>query len=183
MNLDKSEALMIYTVLFHYLNTSNLDHVDVESIEDVVDRLHNFLVGSSHDADDDDVEEDEDEDDSYDEEEDDSEDEDEEDETVELYVTPAQASSLPPITVISPDGSKVSFEFEDIDEKEVIDALFDNGSVIIEGVKRFLVLDGSIRLDDGEEWHAFKTTKYPKTWKKVFPVGVVTGFCAEEENE
>jgi len=175
MNLDKSEALMIYTVLFHYLNTSNLDHVDVESIEEVVDRLHTYLVGSDASDDEDSDHHDYNDDDSY------EEDETADDSSVELYVTPDLAGNLSPITVISPDGSKVSFEFEDIDEKDTVDALFDNGSVIIEGIKKVSVHEGSIHLHDGEDWHVFKTTKYPKTWKKVFPVGIVTGFCAEED--
>jgi hypothetical protein len=94
---------------------------------------------------------------------------------------PAVASDLPPIKVMTPDGSTLSFEFEDIGEDEIVDVLIDEGSVIIEDVFKILNQTGTFQVYDGEQWHSFKVGKLPKAWKKAFPVGTIVGFHAEEE--
>lgn len=188
MKLEKSEALIIYSVLFHYLSTSN-HALSRATIEDVLDRLHHFLSEeeSSQQPMDDPQEEDQEyEDSSYedeDEEEHEDEPEEEDDEPVELFVDPAAVSELPPIDVTTPDGSTLSFEFEDIGESEIVDVLIDEGSVIIEDVFKVLTQPGAIQIHDGEEWHSFKIGKLPKPWRKMFPVGTIVGFHSEEEEE
>lgn len=188
MKLEKSEALTIYSVLFHYLSTSN--HAPSRAtIEDVLDRLHHFLSeeeSSQHPMDDSQEEDQEyedssSEDENEDEEYEDEDDVEEDDEPAELFVDPAAASELPPINVTTPDGSTLSFEFEDIGEDEIVDVLIDEGSVIIEDVFKVLNQPGVIQIHDGEEWHSFKIGKLPKAWKKMFPVGTIVGFHSEEE--
>lgn len=188
MKLDKQDALLLHSIVFAYANSNvNLDFLDLQHLEDLQLRLSDFITHdndndscSDHDCASDDEEVDDEEE--YDEDSEEYED-DEDDKPVELYVTPERAASLSPIKVISPDGAEVSFEFEDIDEDDVVDALFDDGSVIIEDVFKLEVDEDSIRLHDGEEWHDFKVTKYPKSWKKVIPVGVVVGFSKDENEE
>ena len=188
MKLDKSDALTIYSVVFHYLNTTTPNHVDAEHLADIYDRLHDFLSSDEHvchHGDEHGEETSEDHEDDYEEEddwEDEDEDEDEEEDApVEIFVTPATVSDLAPIKVTSPDGSVVSFEFEDVDADDVVDVLVADGSVIIEDVFKVVVEAGVLRLHDGDQWHDFKLGKFPKAWKKVFPLDKVVGFHSDEE--
>ena len=185
MKLDKSDALLIHSVLFAYVNArSNMDHMDVDHLQDLQERLRDFIIDDApvtnqaphSDEAEEDYEEDED-----DYEEEDEEYEEEEDEwKIDTFVSPEAAGELSPITVTSPDGSKVSLEFEDVDENDNVDALLDDGTVILEGVTSVAYVDGMIRLYDGENFNDFKVRKFPKAWNKMFPKGTVVGFEREE---
>lgn len=184
MKLDKSDALTIYSVLFHYLNTTTPNHVDGEHLADIYDRLHDFLSSeeNTHCHEDTSQREDEEYEEDYEEEEDDElDEEDEEESSVEIFVTPAHVSDLAPIKVTSPDGSVLSFEFEDVDADDVVDVLIDDGSVIIEDVFKVIVEADVLRLHDGDQWHDFKLGKLPKAWKKTFPLNKVVGFHSGED--
>lgn len=190
MKLDKSDALLIHSVLFAYVNArSNMDHMDVDHLQDLQERLRDFIVDDSpvteqeQDTDEEYEEEEDDYDDSEEEEEEEEEnDVDDEDEwKIDTFVSPEEAGELSPITVTSPDGSKVTLEFEDVDEHDNVDALLDDGTVILEGVTSVAFLDGLIRLYDGENLNDFKVRKLPKSWTKLFPKGTVVGFEREEE--
>ena len=96
--------------------------------------------------------------------------------TAEELVAPPVLAVLPPLSVTSPTGSKVSLEFEDVGESTV-DALLDEGSVILDGVSHLKVDEDSkeIHLYDGSEWHSFGFRKLPKAWVKVLNPGVLYG--------
>lgn len=179
MKLDKSDALLLHSVLFAYANSNvALEFVDINHLEDLFGRLQDYVSGESESYTDsspsDHHEEEEDEED-YDE-------EDEEEEPVaEQFVTCQSASDLSPIEVFSPDGSKVKLEFEDVGEESTVDALVDDGTIIIDAVSCVVLTNQNISLYDGEEWHDFKIKKAPKSWVRVFPHGRIVGFSGGEE--
>jgi hypothetical protein len=158
--------------------------MDLEHLQELQECLRDFIIENHPQADQEShetVDEDEDEDDYVEEEEDEYEEEEEEEEwKIDTYVSPEDAGELSPITVTSPDGSKVTLEFEDVDEHDNVDALLDDGTVILEGVSSVSFVDGSIRLYDGENLNDFKVRKLPKSWLKLFPKGTVVGFEREE---
>ena len=179
MKLEKSDALLLHSIVFAYVNSNvSLDFVDVEHLEDLQLRLSEFVTDSEGHSEECDQEEDEDEE--YDE--DDSDEEDESEESpIDLFVQPKNAADLSPMKVKTPDGSSVTLEFEDVSEDSTVDALVDEGNVIIEGILKVALTDSAASLYDGEEWHDFKIVKLPKSWKRVFPLGKVVGFSGGEE--
>lgn len=191
MKLDKSDALLIHSILFAYVNArSNMDHMDVEHLQDLQERLRDFIVDDAPvtdqgtDSEEEEEEEEYDEDDDYEDEQDES-DEDEENEAedvkIDTYVDCSSAGELPAVNVLSPDGSAMSLEFEDVDEPNNVDALLDNGTVIIEAVVAVSIENGVISLYDDEQRHDFKVVKkVPKSWNKLFPQSQVVGFEREE---
>jgi len=188
MKLDKSDALLLHSVLFAYVNSNvSLEFVDINHLEDLFGRLHDFVSGEETDTtgslpDDSEEDYDEEEDDSDVEEEEDDEDEEvEEEPTVDQYVTCLSASELSPINVYAPDGSKVSLEFEDVGDSDSVDALLDDGGVIIDSVTCVVLTNQNIALYDRESWHDFKVKKTPKSWCRVFPHGKTIGFTGGEE--
>ena len=184
MKLEKSDALLLHSIVFAYVNSNvSLDFIDVEHLEDLQFRLSEFVTNEEKqsdkcvhvdDVDDDEYDEDEDED-------DDDEYDEEEESPIDLFVQPMNADALDQMKVKTPDGSTVFLEFEDISEEKTVDALLDEGNVIIEGILKVAVTDGAVSLYDGEEWHDFKIVKLPKSWKKVFPLGKIVGFSKGEE--
>ena len=185
MKLDKSDALFIHSILFAYVNArSNMDHMDVDHLQDLQERLRDFIVDDApvteqeQDTDDEDEEYEEEEDDYEDEEEGDE----EEDLKIDTYIDCSSAGELPAVSVTSPDGSKMTLEFEDVDEPNNVDALLDDGTVIIEAVVAVRLENGVISLYDDEQRHDFKVTKkVPKSWSKLFPQSQIVGFEREEE--
>lgn len=182
MKLDKSDALLIHSVLFAYVNArSNMDHMDVDHLQDLQERLRDFIVEDSP-VTEKEQDTDADADEEYEEEEDDYEEEEEEDFKIDTYVDCSSAGELPSVNVTSPDGSKMTLEFEDVDEPNNVDALLDDGTVIIEAVVAVRLENGVISLYDDEQRHDFKVTKkVPKSWSKLFPQSQVVGFEREEE--
>lgn len=179
MKLEKTDALLLHSVLFAYVNSNvSLEFVDVEHLEDLFERLQDYISSSVQEE----LPEESEEDycDSDEEEQEDEEVEHDEPE-IELHVTCQSASDLSPVEVVSPDGSKVTLEFEDVDENSVVDALIDDGNVIIEQISCVVLTDKNISLYDGEEWHDFQIKKTPKAWKRVFPHGKHVGFTGGEE--
>lgn len=187
MKLDKSDALLIHSIFFAYVNArSNMDHMDVDHLQDLQERLRDFIVDDApltdKEPDSEESEYDEEEDDDYEEEEDEEEDEEVEDLKIDTYVDCSSAGELPAVNVTSPDGSKMTLEFEDVDEPDNVDALLDDGTVIIEAVVAVRIENGVISLYDDEQRHDFKATKkLPKAWSKLFPQTQVVGFEREEE--
>lgn len=179
MKLDKSDALLIHSVLFAYVNArSNIDHMDVDHLQDLQERLRDFIVDDAPLTD----KEPDSEESEYDEEEDEEEDDEEEDLKIDTYVDCSSAGELPAVNVTAPDGSKMTLEFEDVDEPDNVDALLDNGTVIIDAVVAVCIENGVISLYDDEQRHDFKVTKkVPKSWSKLFPQSQVVGFEREEE--
>ena len=185
MKLDKSDALLIHSVLFAYVNArSNMDHMDVDHLQDLQERLRDFIVDDAPLTDkepDSEESEYDDEDDDYEEDEEEEED-DEEELKIDAYIDCSSAGELPAVSVTSPDGSKMTLEFEDVDEPDNVDALLDNGTVIIDAVVAVRIENGVISLYDDELRHDFKVTKkVPKSWSKLFPQSQVVGFEREEE--
>lgn len=195
MKLDKSDALMLHSVLFAYVNSNvNLDFVDVEHLQSLQERLVDFVAfdheecqdceGSNHSDEDDttdDVDEDEeDEEDEFEDEEEDLEEEEDDEEPIDTYVSAKDAAELLPIKVLSPDGSTVTLEFEDVGDEDAVDALVDEGTVIIDSVVKVVIDEKCVSLNDGEGWHDFKVVKLSKSWKRVFPSGKIVGFSGGE---
>jgi hypothetical protein len=178
MKLDKSDALLIHSVLFAYGNSDiSLQEDEAELYEDLQTRLKEFIVSEDNHERHEDCDDCED---PYEDEDEDEEEEDVEESHVELYVTPKSVSELSPAKVISPDGSTVTLEFEDIGEPETVDVLVADGSIIIDGISKVVLNSENLALHDGEDWHQFKVQKLPKMWKKTFPFDVVVGFHEDE---
>jgi len=172
MKLSKSDALLVHSLLFHG-STLNLSHDILDRVADLLSSLENFLLSSSEDdssEEDTDAEEDEDED------EEDSESE-EEDEDIEhdAVLASDELQGLPVANVTSPAGDKVTLQFEDVDSNGAVDALLDDGSVIISDVSSIVVKQKTIELHDGEEWHVFTFRKLPRAWLKTFELDTVYG--------
>ena len=180
MKLDKPDALMLHSVLFAYVNSNvNLEFIDVDHLQSLQERLQDFIACEQTESSDTETEEDLDDEETNDCDEDEDEDEDEES-PIDFFVQPMNADSLDQMKVKTPDGSTVFLEFEDISEEKTVDALLDEGNVIIEGILKVAVTDNAVSLYDGEEWHDFKIVKLPKSWKKVFPLGKIVGFSKGE---
>ena len=188
MRLSKSDALFLHTVLWHYRMTSqgNFSYTEEDKLNSLVDELSKFVLS---------VDEDENQEDGYlvpydDEEEADEDLEDEDDseadadeEEITSFVSPADLAALPTITVISPTGSKVTLEFEDVNEELCVDALLDNGSVIIDSVESLRLTSDAVELYDGEEWHSFTSKKIPKKWLSLIDLDTVYGVKADSAEE
>ena len=203
MNLDRTQALLVYTFLFAHLNSEKTEQMfdgeSYSSLKDLQDQLRDFLVGgdvnySRYEEESDDSAEDHCDacescdscdDDTEGENEDNNEDDEDEDEVsqpdADDFLTTGLLNDLSSVLVTSPTGSKITLEFEDIDEDDIVDVLLDEGSVIIESVNRLKVSGKTIEVFDGEEWHAFlMEKKLPKSWSKKIKNDVVYGFKKEE---
>lgn len=182
MKLSKSDALFLYGVLFHQSSTKSLGYSEEDRLQDLLNSLSEYVLGDSvetqaddhdHDALDD---ESDDVDQSCDDEDDeDSDDEEEDVPEVEDIVKASALAALPAVTVVSPTGSKVSLEFEDIGDENSVDALLDEGSMIIDSVTHIKLNSDSIELYDSAEWHKFTFKKASKAWGKQLNLGVVYG--------
>lgn len=186
MKLDKSDALLIHSVLFAYVNArSNMDHMDVDHLQDLQERLRDFIVDDAPETEkesDSEESEYEEEEDDYEEDDQEEEEEEEEELKIDTYIDCSSAGELPAVSVTSPTGSKMTLEFEDVDEPDNVDVLLDNGTVIIDAVVAVRIENGLISLYSDEERHDFKVTKkVPKSWSKLFPQSQVVGFEREEE--
>ena len=183
MKLSKTDALLLHAVLFDYVkNAKGVHNVDAE---DLLYALKDFLTSESSDDDEDgedDVDDDAEVDVEHDEDEDDEEDEVELPD-VEGYISPAQLAELKPISVVSPAGDKVTLEFEDVGNHDSVDALVDEGTMIIEGIVRVKTSENSVDLFDGEEWHVFTCKKVSKLWMKTLKQGIVYGLESESDEE
>lgn len=188
MKLDKSDALMLHSILFAYVNSDGvkLEFIDVDHIASLQERMQDFITQNLDHHDDTDAEDETDNDDQDDDDEDedeDDEDEDEDEDPIDVFVSPNDISDLSPLKVTSPDGSTISLEFEDVGESDFVDALLDEGTVIIQTVSKIVVSNNCVALFDGEEWHEFKFEKLSKSWKRFFPAAQIVGFSAGEKEE
>ena len=186
MKLDKPDALMLHSVLFAYVNSNvNLEFIDVDHLQSLQERLQDFITqeqeSERHDCETEEELDDEETDDYDDEDEDDVDTADEQDEQIEVFVTAKDVSDLSPLKVVSLDGSTVSLEFEDVGEDDMVDALIDEGAIIVDSVVKLVVDEKCVSLHDGEEWHDFKVVKLSKSWRRAFPMGKIVGFSAGEE--
>ena len=173
MKLSKSDALFLYGVLFHQSSTKNtgMGYQDEDRLSDLLNSLSDYVLAESADVD---AEVDAD----LDDEDDDDTEESSDDEDVpeaEDIVRANVLASLPAIAVVSPTGSKVDLEFEDIGDENSVDALLDEGSTIIDSVTHVKLNKDSVELYDSTEWHKFAFKKSPKSWLKQLSVGIVYG--------
>ena len=172
MNITKNDGLLIYRVLHHYVaqNGSCLSQQDKDHINAVSGDLHNYLLDAttSHDDDDDDVE--------VNLVDDDKDDEDADEETIEVddALSASVLEDLVSVEVISPDGQVIDLEFErDESGESVLDAILDEGTIIIENIEIVKIVDNTISLFDGGEWHDFKFVKrVPKLWSRIIKPGL-----------
>ena len=203
MRLTKEDALFLYGLLFHCAAGPGMGSAVDERVSEMLDALTEALLGvtdeeeTSEDEEEEDEEagdEDSDDVEDTDEEESDDDDEEEEEDTEEVeepeaadHVCPAVLAGLASLSVVSPTGTKVTLEFEDVGEDTSIDALLDEGSVIIDGVTHLMLESDSktVRLYDGNEWHLFGVKKLPKAWSKVLKPGIQYGLerVGDEEEE
>lgn len=200
MNIDKSQALLIYTFIFTHLGSEKTEEMfDEESynaLRDLQECLSDFLIGDNTDV----VVHDDETDDSSEEhcgscgdcdsceDKDASDEEEDENNSVEEpeaddFLTTELLNDLSSVLVTSPTGSKITLEFEDVDEGDRVDVLLDEGSVIIQSITRLKVSGKTIEVFDGQEWHAFlMEKKFPKSWSKKIKNDVMYGF-KNSENE
>ena len=195
MKLSKSDALFLYGVLFHQSSTKSLGYSEEDRLQDLLNSLSEYVLGDSvetqaDDHDHDALGDESDDVDQSDEDEDEDEDEPSDDEAspeAEDIVKASALASLPSITVVSPAGSKVSLEFEDIGDENSVDALLDEGSMIIDSVTHVKLNRDSVELYDSAEWHSFSFKKPSKAWCKQLNTGVVYGVgwsdTSKEEDE
>lgn len=178
MRLDKSDALFLYKVLFHYSmnpeNTSSLSEDDFDKLghlqEDLKDTI---LTATSISTEEEDSEEEE-----ADEEEEEDLEEEEEEEVVGI-VTASSLSALKAVSVTTQNGQKSTLEFEE--SGDTVDALLDGGSLIIGDVTHIKATDSAVELCAGDEWHAFPVKKLPKTWLSLLKDGLLEVVPDEED--
>lgn len=177
MKLTKPDVLFLHSLLFHFLTQ---DHgSDVSSrVHDLMNDMEDFLLSGEEEE-----TESEQEEDALEEEQEDDVDAEEEEEDTEVeaedFLTPEAAGKLPPVTVTSPTGEKVTLEFEDVGEDDLVDVLIDDGSVIIDSVTQLKVTQSSVEVYDGEQWHVFAMKRLPKSWKAI-DLDTVYGFSVEK---
>lgn len=205
MNINKSQALLMYTFIYSHLNSVKseefLDEESYEQLKDLQDQIRDFLVGkdinySRYSEESDGLEEscfgkcdhhgvssDEDlvKDEAHEVENEPAEDE-EEDTNCELpevedYLKQEDLNELPSILVTSPTGNSITLEFENIDEEDCIDVLLDEGSVVLESACRLKLTEKTVEIFDEEECHTFLLQKkLPKSWSKSIKKNTVYGF-------
>lgn len=179
MNLSRSDALFLSKILFHYEKITHYDKEDehiLEQIQDLSDRIEEFLTGvvadfeakegsSSSEVDSED-------------EDDEDEDEDDEDEPVASSVpipsAPTDSVSAGKLHDLDPlESQSGSVEFEENDE-ETVDILV-NMSPLIDGVS-ILKRTGKVIEAWSEENGTYLTLEFPKVpkpWKSLLKDGVV----------
>ena len=186
MKLSKSDALFLYTVMWHYKSTTSSGTEVEERLSELLGTFSNFIMGDNEDED-----ESEDKDDKSCEDKscqhcDDEEEALEEQEEITSFITAEELSKLSSALVLSPAGDKISLEFEDVGEEDSVDVLLGSGDIVIDNVSslRIIVKPTATVIDfhDGEEWHDFSVKKLPKSWLKVIKVNTVYGVGRDKKN-
>ena len=178
MKLSKSDALLVYTLLFN--QTSSLGSSFDDQLDSILDSIFKYLTdedSEAHDSSEENSDETNEEDEDASEDADNSEEDSEQSNVqVEDYISPLALEELSSANVTSPAGDEVSLEFEKSpSDSSTIDALLDGGTVIIEGVNTIKLTEKSVELHDGSEWHIFECKRIPKQWRKALDVSVVYG--------
>ena len=187
MKLSKSDALFLYTVMWHYKSTTSSGTEVEERLSELLGTFSNFIMGDNEDEDESESE-DEDEESCQHCDDDDEEEEEaiEEQEEITSFITAEELSKLSSALVLSPTGDKISLEFEDVGEEDSVDVLLDSGSIVIDNVSslRIIVNPTATVIDfhDGEEWHDFSVKKLPKSWLKVIKSNTVYGVGRDKKN-
>jgi hypothetical protein len=173
MKLDKSDALVVYSAIFSFVNSHRtIDKDTLDHLLDIQSDIQEFLTDDESSCDE------EHEGDCCDHDDDDC---DEELPEADSYVSTEAASDLSAVIVTAVDGSKIDLEFEDVGDAETVDALLDDGTVILDKISHVRVVNNEILLFDGEEWHPFKVKKFPKAWQKCFPHAATVAFRRDKE--
>jgi len=174
MKLSKSDALLVYTLLF---NQSSLGRSFDDQLDDVLDRIFAYLTDGDSGYEDEEALTSEESEETEEEDETESETEDEEESVqVDDYVPVSVLEDLSSASVTSPAGDEMTLEFEKSPtNSSSVDALLDNGTVIIEGISVVKLTEKSIELHDGSEWHVFGCKRVPKQWRKTFEPSVSYG--------
>lgn len=164
MKLNKQQALFLSKVLHHYTNMSDLDLRDAVFTQcaDLEKELDDFVT-SSDDSSQDKTDFDDGDDDNAALADDASA---EKEELVEVdWDTELDVrflvEDLPKLKVTTVAGDSVSLEF-DYGSEGTLDALVDNGSLVIEDIRYVRRVKGAFELHDGVEWHIFKYRACPK---------------------
>ncbi len=185
MKLSKSDALFLYTVMWHYKSTTSSGAEVEERLSELLGTFSNFIIDDNEDESEEEEKKSHKEDKSCqhcDEEEEAL----EEQEEITSFITAEELSKLSSALVLSPTGEKISLEFEDVGEEDSVDVLLDSGSVIIDNVSalRLIITPSSTAVDfhDGEEWHVFEVKKLPKSWSKVIESNTVYGVGKDKKN-
>lgn len=185
MKLSKSDALFLYTVMWHYKSTTSSGDEVEERLSELLGMFSEFIMGDNNNeedaADEDDTAEDEscqhcdDEEEAL-----------EKQEEIASFITAEELSKLSSALVLSPTGDKISLEFEDVGEEDSVDVLLDSGSIVIDNVSslRITVTPSATVVDfhDGEAWHDFNVKKLPKSWLKVIKSNTVYGVGRDKKN-
>lgn len=180
MKLSKSDALFLYTVMWHYKSTTSSGTEVEERLSELLGTFSNFIMGDNEDEDEDESEDDEEE--SYDE------DEDEEVESsadkpevpeVANWLADTEVDKLQPVNVSYSDGAVTSLEFECCDTPDTVDVILD--SEIIPDVHAIKLSNESISIWEPEYgWHAFKfVKKSPKSWSRLLKTDLVYGISTQ----
>lgn len=154
MKLSKPDALFLHSFLFHAMTTEHGGDVRAR-LEELMDSLADFLL--TQDESNEPHEEASDDDDQEEEEE-------EEELQHDMFLTTEMLCALQPATVTSPANEKVTLQFEDVDVEGAVDALVDDGALIITDISSLKVTKKTVELHDGSEWHVFTYKRLPKNW-------------------
>ena len=169
MRLDKSDALLLRSVIFNFV-VSDASGIQRDELEDLMSRIDEYILTSSDEVtdsqedDDEDVVEVEDE---------------EETSTPAKMSVPSHDASvassvlhdLQPANVTLPGGGKVLLEFEDNDDDNAVSVLENEGENIIEGIKHIRITDNEIEVYSDDECCKYTYKNIPKSWRKVLEVG------------
>jgi len=177
MKLSKSDALFLYTVMWHYKSTTSSGDEVEERLSELLGTFSNFIMGDNEDESEEEEEEEEEEDD------DDDEDESSTDKPevpeVANWLADTEVDKLQPANVSYSDGSTTSLEFECCDNPDTVDAILD--SEIIPGVHAIELSKDSINIWEPEcGWHTFKfVKKCPKSWSRLLKAGLIYGVSTQ----
>lgn len=169
MRLDKSDALLLRSVIFNFV-VSDASGIQRDELEDLLTRIDEYILSSSDEVTD--TQEDEDEDVVE------VEDEEETSKSAKMSVPSHDATiaasllhDLQKVHVSLPNGEKVSLEFEDIDDYNAITVLENEGENIVEGIKHIRITDKEIEVYSDDECCKYTYKNIPKSWRKVLEVG------------
>ena len=171
MEISKSDALFLYSVLFRTVVSDHISLGDKEDhAADLLSRFETYLadvdsqnvatMGATSDN-----------------------------EVVieaDATIEPSVMLDLSSVNVKTPSGESASLEFEQ--SLDVVNATFSDleQEITLEDVLAIKVLyedSCEIHLYAGDEWHTFPVKKLPKTWRSTFKSGDIYAIFSKEDEE
>lgn len=173
MRIDKSDALLLRSIIFNFIVNDD-SGIQRDELDDLLSRIDEYVLSSSHESTD--AQEDESEDvlDVKDEDDNDAESSKSAKMSVPSHDASIEASvlhNLQPTYVTLPNGEKVSLEFEDNDDYNAVSVLENEGENIVEGIKHIRIADNEIEVYSDDECCKYTYKNIPKSWRKVLEVG------------